>query len=145
MRRRVDEASGAGAGTGAIETHLQDFLEVDPADKRFSKVTAILLDPSCSGSGIVSAPDRLHDNNQEDAELEGGLGVGGGGRRGGGGEKSRVGRLAAFQLQGLLKAMSFPQVCLFGCVSWHVISICVCVRVRVRVRRVRVFEILFQP
>lgn len=38
MRRRVDE-SGASAG-GAIETRLQDFLEVDPADRRYSKVRA---------------------------------------------------------------------------------------------------------
>lgn len=36
MRRRVDE-SGASAG-GAIETRLQDFLEVDPMDRRYSKV-----------------------------------------------------------------------------------------------------------
>ncbi|CBN78702.1 conserved unknown protein [Ectocarpus siliculosus] len=102
MRRRVDD-SGASAG-GAIETRLQDFLEVDPADRRYSKVTAILLDPSCSGSGIVSAPDRLHEN-QGDADE--GEGAPGGDREEG---RSRVARLAAFQLQGLLKAMSFPQV-----------------------------------
>ncbi|CAN0509795.1 unnamed protein product, partial [Ectocarpus sp. 8 AP-2014] len=102
MRRRVDD-SGASAG-GAIETRLQDFLEVDPADRRYSKVTAILLDPSCSGSGIVSAPDRLHENQGDADEGEGAPG-------GDGGEgRSRVARLAAFQLQGLLKAMSFPQV-----------------------------------
>ncbi|CAN0502775.1 unnamed protein product [Ectocarpus sp. 12 AP-2014] len=102
MRRRVDD-SGASAG-GAIETRLQDFLEVDPADRRYSKVTAILLDPSCSGSGIVSAPDRLHENQGDAHEGEGT--PGGDGEEG----KSRVARLAAFQLQGLLKAMSFPQV-----------------------------------
>ncbi|CAN0483209.1 unnamed protein product, partial [Scytosiphon promiscuus] len=98
MRRRVDDA-GASAG-GAVETRLQDFLEVDPAEKRYAKVTAILLDPSCSGSGIVSAPDRLHEN-QGEAEEEGGAGGDG---------TTRVERLAAFQLQVLLKAMSFPQV-----------------------------------
>lgn len=31
----------------------QDFLKVDPSDQWFSNVSAILLDPSCSGSGIV--------------------------------------------------------------------------------------------
>jgi putative methyltransferase len=31
----------------------QDFLALDPNDARFANVTAILLDPSCSGSGIV--------------------------------------------------------------------------------------------
>lgn len=49
MRRRVDE-SGASAG-GAIETRLQDFLEVDPADRRYSKVRAWL---GLSRTGIKS-------------------------------------------------------------------------------------------
>lgn len=31
----------------------QDFLRLNPKDERFQKVTALLLDPSCSGSGIV--------------------------------------------------------------------------------------------
>jgi putative methyltransferase len=31
----------------------QDFLRLDPFSKEFSNVTALLLDPSCSGSGIV--------------------------------------------------------------------------------------------
>lgn len=46
-------------------THIhqgQDFLKVNPLDKTFSKVGAILLDPSCSGSGIVGRDDmpELH-------------------------------------------------------------------------------------
>ncbi|KAK7736232.1 hypothetical protein SLS53_007067 [Cytospora paraplurivora] len=46
-------------------THIhqgQDFLKVSPLDKTFSKVGAILLDPSCSGSGIVGRDDmpELH-------------------------------------------------------------------------------------
>lgn len=35
----------------------QDFLRLDPTEERFSKVGAILLDPSCSGSGIVGRDD----------------------------------------------------------------------------------------
>lgn len=97
MRRRVDGAGGA----GAIDTRLQDFLEVDPADPRYSKVTAILLDPSCSGSGIVSAPERLHDGSHAENDDDEGQGA------------ARVKKLAAFQLSGLLKAMSFPQVRFF--------------------------------
>lgn len=31
----------------------QDFLQVDPLDRRYKGVGALLLDPSCSGSGIV--------------------------------------------------------------------------------------------
>lgn len=108
MQRRVDVAASgnrSGAGTVArIETRLQDFLEVDPADKRYSNVTAILLDPSCSGSGIVSAPDRIHENRR----------AGESGERGGDGDEDgkeeRLQRLATFQLSCVLKAMSFPQV-----------------------------------
>ncbi|KAM4886758.1 LOW QUALITY PROTEIN: 28S rRNA (cytosine-C(5))-methyltransferase [Sylvia borin] len=32
----------------------QDFLTVDPRDPKYSRVTHILLDPSCSGSGMVT-------------------------------------------------------------------------------------------
>ncbi|EEP80207.1 conserved hypothetical protein [Uncinocarpus reesii 1704] len=35
----------------------QDFLALDPRDPRFKKVTGLLLDPSCSGSGIVRRED----------------------------------------------------------------------------------------
>lgn len=35
----------------------QDFLKVDPSDPTYSNVGAILLDPSCSGSGIVGRDD----------------------------------------------------------------------------------------
>jgi putative methyltransferase len=35
----------------------QDFLALNPKDKRFANVTAILLDPSCSGSGIIGRED----------------------------------------------------------------------------------------
>lgn len=52
------------AGTGSFtRVHPgQDFLKVDPSDQMFSKVGAILLDPSCSGSGIVGRDDmpELH-------------------------------------------------------------------------------------
>lgn len=35
----------------------QDFLALDPGDSRFANVTALLLDPSCSGSGILKRED----------------------------------------------------------------------------------------
>jgi len=39
-----------------------DFLTVDPADEKFKNVGALLLDPSCSGSGIVGRDEtpKLH-------------------------------------------------------------------------------------
>lgn len=47
------------ATAGADVTILpgQDFLALDPADSRFANVTALLLDPSCSGSGIIGRDD----------------------------------------------------------------------------------------
>ncbi|KAF3893056.1 putative NOL1/NOP2/sun domain-containing protein [Trichophyton interdigitale] len=47
------------AGASNIVTVLpgQDFLALDPADTRFQHVTALLLDPSCSGSGITKRED----------------------------------------------------------------------------------------
>ena len=35
----------------------QDFLALDPLDPRFANVTGLLLDPSCSGSGIIGRDD----------------------------------------------------------------------------------------
>lgn len=47
------------AGAEDVVTVLagQDFLRLDPHDPRFARVGALLLDPSCSGSGIVGRDD----------------------------------------------------------------------------------------
>ena len=42
------------AGASMISAQCQDFLETDPLSPEMAAVTAILLDPSCSGSGTVS-------------------------------------------------------------------------------------------
>lgn len=67
--------------------HL-DFLKTESNDSRFSKLKAILLDPSCSGSGIVNSPDR---GGEEDTP-------------------ERLSSLSNFQLLALLHSLSFPQV-----------------------------------
>ncbi|NXN37379.1 NSUN5 methyltransferase, partial [Rhinoptilus africanus] len=46
------------AGVTSFQLAQQDFLTVDPADPKYSKVTYILLDPSCSGSGMVNRLPR---------------------------------------------------------------------------------------
>lgn len=51
----------------------QDFLKVDPLNQQFSNVGTILLDPSCSGSGIVGRDDmpELHLPTAAGAKLPG--------------------------------------------------------------------------
>ncbi len=82
-------------GTNSVEVvsiHC-DFLKVDPADPKFANVRAILLDPSCSGSGIVNSPDRwMEDDGQETKDT------------------NRIKSLSNFQLVALKHAMSFPNV-----------------------------------
>jgi len=71
-----------------------DFLTMDPSDPQFSLVTHILLDPSCSGSGIVSRLDHLLETESEnDATRE-----------------DRLAKLSAFQLMMIKHAMRFPSV-----------------------------------
>jgi 16S rRNA C967 or C1407 C5-methylase (RsmB/RsmF family) len=42
----------------------QSFLEVNPSDKQYANVRAILLDPTCSGSGMVNQLDHLSDETR---------------------------------------------------------------------------------
>ncbi|KAJ3512888.1 hypothetical protein NLJ89_g3260 [Agrocybe chaxingu] len=71
-----------------------DFLTVDPHDAQFSSVTHILLDPSCSGSGIVNRLDHLVETETEDDTTK----------------DDRLDKLAAFQLLMITHAMRFPNV-----------------------------------
>ncbi|KAL1632753.1 hypothetical protein SLS58_011349, partial [Diplodia intermedia] len=50
----------AGAGKLVTVKPRQDFLDLDPQSPDLAAVGAILLDPSCSGSGIVSRDDDHH-------------------------------------------------------------------------------------
>jgi putative methyltransferase len=65
-----------------------DFTTLDPSDDKFANVTHILLDPSCSGSGL----DRL-EYNQSDSDVT-----------------PRLRNLATFQTRLLNHALSFPSV-----------------------------------
>ncbi|RDB26149.1 25S rRNA (cytosine-C(5))-methyltransferase rcm1 [Hypsizygus marmoreus] len=71
-----------------------DFLTVDPLDSKYEKVTHILLDPSCSGSGIVNRLDHLLEIEIEDESDQ----------------EERLRRLAGFQLMMVKHAMRFPGV-----------------------------------
>jgi len=54
---------------GQVTPAHRDFLKTEPGDDEFKTLKGILLDPSCSGSGIVSQPDRMgnDDDESEDA------------------------------------------------------------------------------
>ncbi|KAF8907329.1 S-adenosyl-L-methionine-dependent methyltransferase [Gymnopilus junonius] len=71
-----------------------DFLTIDPHDTQYSSATHILLDPSCSGSGIVNRLDHLLEAETED-ETD---------------KDQRLDKLAAFQLMMIKHAMRFPNV-----------------------------------
>ncbi|KAK9968455.1 hypothetical protein ABG768_002780 [Culter alburnus] len=76
------------AGVTCHQLANQDFLKVDPQSSEYKEVEYILLDPSCSGSGMVCLRDEVSEP-QEDGRLQ---------------------ALAAFQLHCLNHALQFPQV-----------------------------------
>ncbi|CAG8615543.1 1729_t:CDS:2, partial [Racocetra fulgida] len=51
-----------------VEAIHGSFLDVDPLDPKYSSVCYILLDPSCSGSGIVNRLDYLIDESDDAQE-----------------------------------------------------------------------------
>ncbi|PYI23766.1 S-adenosyl-L-methionine-dependent methyltransferase [Aspergillus violaceofuscus CBS 115571] len=59
VRAKTLQKMVATAGADALVTVLpgQDFLALDPQEDRFDGVTGLLLDPSCSGSGILGRDD----------------------------------------------------------------------------------------
>ncbi|KAI0312107.1 S-adenosyl-L-methionine-dependent methyltransferase [Amylostereum chailletii] len=84
----------AKAGCANTEPLNIDFLTTDPADAKFSQVTHILLDPSCSGSGIVNRLDYLLETEEENDDSH----------------EERLNKLASFQLMMIRHAMKFPSV-----------------------------------
>nr|XP_004666246.1 28S rRNA (cytosine-C(5))-methyltransferase isoform X2 [Jaculus jaculus] len=80
----------ARAGVSCCELAEKDFLAVLPSDQRYSQVQYILLDPSCSGSGMLSRQLEEH-----------GAGTP---------SKARLSALAGFQQRALCHALSFPSL-----------------------------------
>lgn len=111
----------------------QDFLQINPREPPWNRVVSLLLDPSCSGSGIVGRDDvsfvalpikavdgqkRSHrsakrkrvskserDSTPDDIEVEDENSIGG---SNGGILTTRLLALSAFQLRLLQHALSFP-------------------------------------
>lgn len=67
-----------------------DFLTVDVSSSKYSSVRCILLDPSCSGSGVARSLDRLGTDVDSDA--------------------TRLSTLRNFQIQAIRKSFTFPKV-----------------------------------
>ncbi|XP_058215487.1 25S rRNA (cytosine-C(5))-methyltransferase NSUN5 [Rhododendron vialii] len=84
------------AGAANVEVLNEDFLNLNPKHTSYSKVRAILLDPSCSGSGTSAVRlDHLlpsHGAGNDDAGI------------------NRLRKLQAFQKKALAHALSFPAV-----------------------------------
>ncbi|KAI7898382.1 S-adenosyl-L-methionine-dependent methyltransferase [Cokeromyces recurvatus] len=89
------------AGCKNITPVHGSFLDADPLDTQFSNVEYLLLDPSCSGSGIISRLDHLVDDNddengantQEQATTQ----------------EERLKNLSEFQISVIEHAMKFPK------------------------------------
>lgn len=80
----------ARAGVSCCQLAEEDFLTVSPSDQRYRQVQYILLDPSCSGSGMLT-------RQLEEPEA-------------GTPSKERLRALAAFQQRALRHALAFPSL-----------------------------------
>lgn len=80
----------ARAGVSCCELAEKDFLTVSPSDQRYSQVQYILLDPSCSGSGMLSRQLEEHGEGTP--------------------SKERLQALAGFQQRALCHALRFPSL-----------------------------------
>ncbi|KAF6767807.1 hypothetical protein AHF37_02407, partial [Paragonimus kellicotti] len=100
--------AGIGAKQPQVVALCADFLSLDPQDPKFCHVESILLDPSCSGSGLsVRQPDGSFPSSSS-TNLPSQTAV----SRDFVGEESleRLKRLANLQAQLLRHALSFPNV-----------------------------------
>ncbi|XP_067382144.1 probable 28S rRNA (cytosine-C(5))-methyltransferase isoform X1 [Channa argus] len=78
------------AGVTCHKLAHQDFLTIDPDSPQYKDVENILLDPSCSGSGMVCLKDHASNEEEED--------------------QTRLASLASFQLRCLNHGLRFPRL-----------------------------------
>ena len=79
------------AGVKCSQVIHKDFLSVKPDDEAYCEVSHVLVDPSCSGSGIVNRMDALADGTETKSA-------------------DRIKSLSNFQAKILKQALSFPNV-----------------------------------
>lgn len=98
LERRMEQAGAQ----HIVHPECRDFLSSDPHAPEFSNVRVILLDPSCSGSGMVGRVDHLAMQSAADAEQEKDTAALS--------EGERIERLQTFQIDCLKHALSFSNV-----------------------------------
>ncbi|KAH9447779.1 hypothetical protein MJO28_011310 [Puccinia striiformis f. sp. tritici] len=81
------------AGCTNVQCINADFLAVNHADERFKNVSHIMVDPSCSGSGISNRLDNLFQNGPKDKR-----------------DEERIKSLSRFQTTIVSHALRFPSV-----------------------------------
>lgn len=79
------------AGITCQQLANQDFLKVDPDSPQYKDVEYVLLDPSCSGSGMVCIRDDASSADQEKVQ-------------------ARLASLSSFQLKCLNHGLRFPRL-----------------------------------
>ncbi|KAM7404444.1 hypothetical protein PAMP_011789 [Pampus punctatissimus] len=79
------------AGVTCQQLANMDFLKVDPDSTQYKDVEYVLLDPSCSGSGMVCLRDSGSSSDQEK-------------------DQTRLASLASFQLRCLNHGLRFPRL-----------------------------------
>lgn len=104
LSRRMEQA---GADT-IVETCNCDFLLVNGSSPKYNNVRAILVDPSCSGSGVIRSLERCVDipHRKASEEMPG---------------EERILQLQQFQISVVKKAMSFAkaEVIVYSTCSIH--------------------------
>ena len=115
LRRRMKEANAA-----SVRATLCDFLSLDPAEPQWASVKAVLLDPSCSGTGMPQHHllDSLGSLEESAKGGDGSSSAGGAGADAGAVESAeaarerellkRAAKLAEFQLKAIKHAFLFP-------------------------------------
>ena len=82
----------------------EDFLGVDINLEKYISVSSILVDPSCSGSGVIRSLERVVARRQlqyDDEKIQNDYQQS---------EKVRIHKLSRFQIAAITKALQFPNV-----------------------------------
>ena len=113
LQHRMDAAGAA----NVLVTNM-DILTVDTASDKYRHVRAVLVDPSCSGSGLVRSLERAIEKTSNKS-LYGTKCEEAGGRD----TDARLDKLRQFQIAVVSKAMSFPaaEAVVYSTCSIHVV------------------------